>query len=85
MVLEAWAEKSENILLVFVKNWGQIPSEITWPVTSTRQSQDNWQKMQFPPKLSVLRQGLLNRWTSQLDLGNTAGWLERAVSVHNST
>ena len=30
-------------------------------------------------------QGLLNRWTSQLDLGITAGGLERAVSVHNST
>ena len=29
-----------------------------------------------------LDQGLLNRWTSQLDLGNTTGWLER---VHNST
>ena len=34
---------------------------------------------------SVLIQGLLNRWTSQLDLGNTSGWLERVVSVHNST
>ena len=34
---------------------------------------------------SRLDQGLLNRWTSQLDLGITAGGLERAVSVHNST
>ena len=33
----------------------------------------------------VIMQGLLNRWTSQLDLGITAGALERAVSVHNST
>jgi hypothetical protein len=33
----------------------------------------------------VLTHGLLNRWTSQLDLGITAGWLERVVSVHNST
>ena len=30
-------------------------------------------------------QGLLNRWTSQLDLGCTTGGLERVVSVHNST
>ena len=29
--------------------------------------------------------GLLNRWTSQLDLGSTTGGLERVVSVHNST
>ena len=30
-------------------------------------------------------QGLLNRWTSQLDLGCTTGGLERVVSLHNST
>ena len=30
-------------------------------------------------------QGLLHRWTSQLDFGITAGGLERAVSVQNST
>ena len=30
-----------------------------------------------------LRQGLLNRWTSQLDFGCTTGGLERVVSVHN--
>ena len=30
-------------------------------------------------------QRLLNRWTSQLDLGSTTGCLERVVSVHNST
>ena len=35
--------------------------------------------------LFVLGQGLLNRWTSQLDLGCTTGGLERVVSVHNST
>ena len=29
----------------------------------------------------VLSQGLLNRWTSQLDLGCTNGGLERIVSV----
>ena len=29
--------------------------------------------------------GLLNRWTSQLDLGITTGGLERVVSLHNST
>ena len=34
---------------------------------------------------TVIRQGLLNRWTSQLDLGCTTGGLERVVSVHNST
>ena len=28
-------------------------------------------------------QRLLNRWTSQLDLGCTTGCLERVVSVHN--
>ena len=33
----------------------------------------------------LLNQGLLNRWTSQLDLGCTTGGLERVVSVHNST
>ena len=32
---------------------------------------------------SVPGQGLLNRWTSQLDLGCTSGGLERVVSVHN--
>ena len=32
-----------------------------------------------------LRQGVLNRWTSQLDLGCTTGGLKRVVSVHNST
>ena len=32
-----------------------------------------------------LGQRLLNRWTSQLDLGCTTGRLERVVSVHNST
>ena len=30
-------------------------------------------------------QGLLNRWTVQLDLGSTTGGLERVVSEHNST
>ena len=33
----------------------------------------------------LLSQGLLNRWTSQLDLGCTTEGLERVVSVHNST
>ena len=33
----------------------------------------------------VRTQGLLDRWTSQLDLGITAGGLERAFLVHNST
>ena len=33
----------------------------------------------------MFTQGLLNRWTSQLDLGCTNGGLERVVSVHNST
>ena len=28
-------------------------------------------------------QRLLNRWTSQLDLGYTTGGLERVVLVHN--
>ena len=28
-------------------------------------------------------QGLLNRWTSQLDLSCMTGGLERVVSVHN--
>ena len=32
-----------------------------------------------------LNQGLLNRWTLQLDLVCTTGGLERVVSVHNST
>ena len=32
-----------------------------------------------------IRQRLLNRWTSQLDLECTTGGLERVVSVHNST
>ena len=32
-----------------------------------------------------ITQGLLNRWTSQLDLECTTGGLERVFSVHNST
>ena len=47
----------------------------------------------YPPRVdnsgysmvSILSQGLLNRWTSQLDLGSTTGGLERVVSVNNST
>jgi hypothetical protein len=35
--------------------------------------------------LSILMQGRLKRWRSQLDLGNTTGGLETVVSVHNST
>ena len=35
--------------------------------------------------LSWLMQGLLNRWTSQLDLACTTGGLERVILVHNST
>ena len=35
--------------------------------------------------VAKIRHGLLNRWTSQLDLGCTTGGLERVVSVHNST
>ena len=35
--------------------------------------------------IAGLEQGLLNRWTSQLDLECTTGGLERVVSVHNST
>jgi hypothetical protein len=35
--------------------------------------------------LRRIDQRLLNRWTSQLDLGCTTGCLERVVSVHNST
>ena len=34
---------------------------------------------------SLIIHGLLNRWTSQLDLGITTVWLERVVSVHNRT
>ena len=34
-------------------------------------------------KQALISQGLLTRWTSQPDLGNTSGWLERVVSVHN--
>ena len=34
---------------------------------------------------SNLSQGLLNRWTLQLDLGSTTWGLETIVSVHNST
>ena len=36
-------------------------------------------------KEAVIIQGLLNRWTSQLDLDCTTGGLEVIVSVHNST
>ena len=39
----------------------------------------------FQKDLRTLSQGVLNRWTSQLDLGCTTGGLERVVSVHNST
>ena len=34
---------------------------------------------------TALEQGLLKRWTSQLDLGCMTGGLERVVSVHSST
>ena len=36
----------------------------------------------MPQCYSGLTQGLLNRWTSQLDLGCMTGGLERVVSVH---
>ena len=39
----------------------------------------------MPTALGWMTQGLLNRWTSQLDLSCTIGGLERVVSVHNST
>ena len=39
----------------------------------------------LPQQKGWLSQGLLNRWTSQLDLGCTTGGLERVVSVHSST
>ena len=35
----------------------------------------------FVADVSGVSQGLLNRWTLQLDLGSTTGWLERVVSV----
>ena len=38
-----------------------------------------------PHQVSYLSQRLLNRWTSQLDLGSMTGGLERVFSVHNST
>ena len=44
---------------------------------------DHFAKQQHVPGKVI--QGLLNRWTSQLDLGCTTGGLERVVSVHNST
>ena len=53
-----------------------------------QKDQKLFMKFREKPKpyiLCCLSQGLLNRWTSQLDLGITAGGLERAVSVHNST
>ena len=34
--------------------------------------------------LWLLTQGLLNRWTSQLDLGSRTGGLERVVSIKKS-
>ena len=37
------------------------------------------------PLFGWLSHGLLNRWTSQFDLGITTEGLERVVSVHNST
>ena len=36
-------------------------------------------------EIAWIMHGLLNRWTSQLDLGSMTGGLERVVSVHNST
>ena len=39
----------------------------------------------MPTALGWMTQGLLNRWTSQLDLSCTIGGLERVVSEHNST
>ena len=36
-------------------------------------------------KDTLLIQGRLNRWTSQLDLGNVTGGLEIVVPLRNST
>jgi hypothetical protein len=44
---------------------------------------DNSKIQEFLHPYYVLMHGLLNRWTSQLDLGSTTGGLERVVSVHN--
>ena len=42
-----------------------------------------YELIRFVP--GMLRHGLLNRWTSEYDWGNTTGGLETVVSVHNST
>ena len=73
-------EGSENLgglnskrlfILVLQISWG-------WPDFQSKKFRVWNQEVQ-------LTQGLLNRWTSQLDLGCTTGGLERVVSVHNST
>ena len=47
---------------------------------------DMKEKLNFEVVFKIgISQRLLNRWTSQLDLGCTTGCLERVVSVHNST
>ena len=44
-----------------------------------------WQAQLVFKNAFEINHGLLNRWTSQLDLGITTGGLESVVSVHNST
>ena len=47
--------------------------------------QIEWKSQHLTIVPSYPNQGLLHRWTSQLDLVITAGGLGRAVPVHNST
>ena len=57
-----------------------------WIQAGTRcQISETYQKISYFVSIGKLSQGLLNRWTSQLDLGCATGGLERIVSVHNST
>ena len=71
---EAYVLMSSHVVAIVC--WGLALAELMVPYSMKLLSLD----MQ-----SWLGQRLLNRWTSQLDLGSTAGSLERVVSVHNST
>ena len=57
---------------------------VNYPIWSNGLSYVKQQETTNKTKGQII-QRLLNRWTSQLDLGCTTGGLERVVSVHNST
>ena len=60
-------------------------TSICWQISSNFDTPLQIANFVYGQSLNSIIQGPLNRWTSQLDLGNTTGGLETVVSVHNST